>query len=182
LIKSYSIEGKTVKFIIPRKGEDFECFCDLEDLDKVLEFPWNVIYRKNIDGYYVSHTHYISIINGKVKAKTYLLHKYIMNTENNKNIAVNHIIAKDTLNNKRENLRVSKYEDNSKNRKGKNSNNTSGYRNVSLDKKSNEWCVQLQINKKNTCLKRFPYEQLHEAGAYAKEMREYYYGKFAGND
>jgi hypothetical protein len=35
------------------------------------------------------------------------------------------------------------------------------------------------VNNKNTYLKRFKKNQLKEAGKYAKEMREIYYGEFA---
>lgn len=42
------------------------------------------------------------------------------------------------------------------------------------------WLVQLQVNGKNACLGKFPKEQLEEAAKFAKEMREKYYGDFAG--
>jgi hypothetical protein len=42
--------------------------------------------------------------------------------------------------------------------------------------------VQLQINGKNTILGKFPYEQLEEAGAFAEQMRQKYYGEYAGRN
>ena len=66
------------------------------------------------------------------------------------------------------------------NRKGKNINNTSGYRNVYWDKKMQKWAVQLQINKKGVVLGTFPKNKLEEAGKFAEEMRQKYYGEFAG--
>lgn len=86
----------------------------------------------------------------------------------------------DTLNNRKSNLRIVIDSNNSKNRKSKNSNNTSGYRNVSWSKSCNKWIVQMQINKKNTVLGKF--DNVHEAGRFAEEMRKKYYGEFAGRD
>lgn len=79
-------------------------------------------------------------------------------------------------------LRIIEQGNNLKNRKGRNSNNKSGYRNVSWKKSENVWVVQLQINKKNTVLGKFPKDQLEEAGKFAEQMRQKYYGKFAGNN
>jgi hypothetical protein len=74
-------------------------------------------------------------------------------------------------------------DNNTKHRKGANKNNTSTHRNVSLDKRRNEWMVQLQDkNGENRCWKRFPYEQLEEAAKYAEFKRQELYGKFAGRD
>ena len=51
-----------------------------------------------------------------------------------------------------------------------------------MEKSENVWVVQLQINKKNTVLGKFPKDQLEEAGKFAEQMRQKYYGKFAGNN
>jgi hypothetical protein len=42
--------------------------------------------------------------------------------------------------------------------------------------------VQLQVNGKNTHLGRFKKDQLEEAGKFAEEMRQKYYGVFAGSN
>jgi len=42
--------------------------------------------------------------------------------------------------------------------------------------------VQIQVNGKNTRLKNFPEDQVDEAGKYAEEMREKYYGNFKGRN
>ena len=44
------------------------------------------------------------------------------------------------------------------------------------------WIVQLSINKKNTCLGKFEYDELDKAGQFAEEMRQKYYGEFAGKN
>ena len=96
------------------------------------------------------------------------------------NSTENHIdhINHNTLDDRKSNLRELTVEQNSRYREGKNKNNKSGYRNVSWD--GYKWVVQLQVNGKNTCLGRFPKDQLEEAGKFAEEMRKKYYGKYAG--
>jgi len=84
-----------------------------------------------------------------------------------------------TLDNRLENLRISKRKDNSKNRNKLNNNNKSGYRNVCMIE--GYWRIQLQRDDKNY---RFPekFTNVHEAGKFAEEMRQKYYGKFAGKN
>lgn len=69
---------------------------------------------------------------------------------------------------------------NTKHRKGKNSNNVSGYRNVTYMKniKKKPYHVVLMIRGKRTTLGKF--SDVHEAGQFAEEMRQKYYGEFAG--
>ena len=92
---------------------------------------------------------------------------------------VDHING-DTFDNRKSNLRIVADSNNSKNRKSKNSNNTSGYRNVSWSKRDRKWVVQMQIDKKHKTLGRF--DDVHEAGKFAEEMRKNYYGEFAGKN
>ena len=40
----------------------------------------------------------------------------------------------------------------------------------------------VQINKKNTVHGKFSYEELEQAGKFAEEMRQKYYGEFAGGN
>lgn len=84
--------------------------------------------------------------------------------------------------NRKENLRFISVSNNSRNRKTKNRNNKSGYRNVCWDKRSKKWVVQLQVNGRNKPLKRFNEDQLEEAGKCAEKMRKELYGEFAGGN
>lgn len=95
----------------------------------------------------------------------------------NEKCQIDHI-NHNTLDNRKENLRMVKQDENLKHRKGKNSNNTSGYRNVSWNKYYEKYVVQLQVNGKNTIFGYF--DDVHEAGRIAKEKRKEIYGKFAG--
>jgi hypothetical protein len=83
-----------------------------------------------------------------------------------------------TLDNRKDNLRLVNRSKNAKHRNGKNKNNKSGYRNVFWNKAKNKWEVHLQIDKKGKLLGSF--KDVHEAGKFAEEMREKYYGKFKG--
>lgn len=177
----YIIENGIVIFTITRRnGDIFKVKMDENQLYRIdkLNLKIHVSWHKEIDGYYAELCNYLGTINTKAQYETLLLHRLV--TDATDKDYVDHIEAKETLDNTLANLRVSRNEENTKNRKSKNSNNTSGYRNVSLNKESNEWMVQLQIEGKNTCLKTFPFDQLEEAGKFAEDKRKEIYGKFAG--
>ena len=169
-------ENNIAKIELRRKnGENFWTIIDLDDLDRVLEYPytWYAKYQYLNKGYYVYASEYIP---EKQRCRSIFLHQFIVNANGK---TVDHING-DTFDNRKSNLRIVEYSNNSKNRKCRNSNNTSGYRNVSWNKKENKWVVQLQINKKNKVLGRF--DDVHEAGKFAEEMRVKYYGEFAGQN
>ena len=118
------------------------------------------------------------MVDGKPKYKPILLHRFIMNAK--KNESVDHEKNK-SLDNRKSKLRISTQKQNSCNRRGKNSNNTSGHRNISLNKRTNEWMVQLQDHGKNRRWN-FPFDKLEEAVKFAEEKRKELYGEFAGRD
>lgn len=157
------------------KGENLWAIIDLEDLDRVLNIPytWFAKYDEDIDSFYAVTSWYYPELK---RAKPVHLHQFIMNANGKIVDHENH----DTLDDRKENLRVIADSNNSRNRKSRNSNNKSGYRNVCWSNSENKWIVQLQINKKNTCLGKFEYDELDKAGQFAEEMRQKYYGEFAG--
>lgn len=169
-------ENNIVKLELHRRNaESFWTTIDLEDLDRVLEYPytWYAKYQYLNKGYYV----YASEYNPETKrSKSIFLHQFIMDANGK---AVDHING-DTFDNRKINLRIAEDSDNSKNRKSKNSNNTSGYRNVSWNKKDKKWVVQMQIDKKHKTLGSF--DDVHEAGKFAEEMRQKYYKEFCGKN
>ena len=178
------IEEITEIYVTKRNGEKYTVLIDTEDLSKLIElgYRWHLFYDPVTEDHYVHTTYYrkdengdyLKDENGKRLAQTgVLLHSIIMNTRN----IVDHIDHK-SLDNRKSQLRVTEHVYNTKNRKSKNSNNKSGHRNVSWN--GSGWSVQIQIEGKNTTLKRFKRHQLEEAGVYAKKMREKYYGEFAG--
>lgn len=117
---------------------------------------------------------------GKTNMNTFL-NVFILNPDGNPEICVDHI-HHDTLDNRKVNLRSTETIYNTKNRKSRNSNNTTGYRNVIYNKtyKKKPYHVQLQVNGKNKVLGRF--DDVDEAGEFAKQMREKYYGEFKGKN
>ena len=160
------------------KGENFWVTIDLEVLERVLRFPytWYAKYSSTVGKYYAATSEYRPEIQ---KARTILLHQFIMGVEGTtREVNVDHR-NHDTLDDRKENLRVTNVTENCMNRKLSKA-NKSGYRNVSWSKNENAWIVQLQVNGKNTVLGTFPKDQLEEAGKFAKKMREKYYGEFAG--
>lgn len=150
---------------------------DTDDLDMLIKMnsSWNATWSYHTNSYYVVSTEYIGYTEGKSNNKTNCLQRVIMHAKGKEVVDhKNH----DGLDNRKDNLRITSNENNTKHKNGKNKNNTSGYRNVS--KIGKKWCVQMQVDGKNTCLKKFDLDKLEEAGAYAEEMRNFYYGEFQG--
>ena len=176
----YLIKGNAVHIELRRRNqESLWAIIDIDDLKKVVEFDytWHAEWKKDINGYYASATKHLGIIDGKQKSKSVYLHKFILNDESR--IDIDHI-NHNTLDNRKENLRMSKVFENSRCRKGKNINNQTGYRNVSYIKRDREhpYWVQLSVEGKGRVFGKF--SDVDEAGAYAEEMRQKYYGEFAG--
>ena len=155
------------------KLENLWTIIDLEDLERVINFPytWFAKYNHTNDEYYVVASEYHPELK---RSSPVFLHQFIMNANGE---PVDHE-NNDSLDNRKSNLRIVLGRNNSLNRKGRNSNNTSGYRNVSWN--GHGWSVQIQIDGKSTCLGRFPKDQLEEAAKFAEDMRQKYYGEFAG--
>jgi len=174
----YEVRGDITIFFIKRQnGEVFEVLIDTEDLERLkkLNSSWHVAWSSSINDYYISRTEYLGCTDTKSNNKTNYLHRYITSATENEVVDHENHNSRD---NRKENLRVTSNENNTKHKKGKNKNNTSGYRNVS---KVGKWyLVQMQIDGKNTLLKKFPLDKVDEAGYYAELMREKYYGKFQG--
>jgi hypothetical protein len=86
---------------------------------------------------------------------------------------VDHIIPKNTLDNRKCNLRVVTKRSNTVNRKGANKNNKTGVRNVSYIESEGLYYVQFQIKGKNTLFGKFA--NLEDAKKCAEENREKVY-------
>jgi hypothetical protein len=169
-------ENGIAKIELRRKMEEnLWATISLKDLERVLNFPytWSPSWNDRTKTYYCHTIDYSCHPYKKIA-----LQVFIANPKDN-TAKVDHI-NHDTLDNRRENLRVIEQNQNLKNRNGKNSNNKSGYRNVAYIKadKKTPYHVQLMVNGKNTLLEKF--SDVNEAGAYAEKMREKYYGEFAG--
>ena len=158
---------------------ELESYIDLEDLDKLIKWDisWNAVWAENVQNYYLKATEYLGTINGKAKYKIHCLHRYVVDADSGTKVDHRN---NNTLDNRKNNLRVTNNDKNTKNRKSKNSNNKSGFRNVFWSTRDEVWKVTLQINGKQKCFGRFKFENVNEAGILAEEMRQKYYGEFAG--
>jgi DUF971 family protein len=170
----YVINGDTTTiYIINRNGMIKECLISTIDLPKLIELNqcWYSYWGRTTKSYYFQTILKIKK-DGKIKTTTLDLHRFLLCTDE----YVDHI-NHNTLDNRRENLRVATSSQNCRNRKSRNINNKTGYRNVSFDGK--RYIVQLQIDGKNKCLGKF--DDVHEAGKFAEQKRNEVYGEFAGS-
>ena len=162
----------TEKLIIesPTHGT-FTVLYDSEDKDKVLAHTWRVSPRKNESFFYVM-TH-VRKPNGKPSGL--YLHRLLTNAK--KGEVVDHING-NRLDNRKENLNVGTSRRNNQN-KGKQKNNTSGYKGVCYIKKSKDmagehskpWYAQLQHKRKHVYIGRFATKE-EAARAYDAKARE----------
>jgi len=116
--------------------------------------------------------------NGKPKYHLVRLHKYILGIDRyDKSVFVDHI-NHDTLDNRRENLRIVQAGNNSANRKGANSNSSTGVRNVSYI--GGKYLVQIM---KNGIRNKWDFgkDQFDEACEFAEQKRKEIFGEYAGN-
>lgn len=175
----YIIEGDIVTILTnKRNGETFKILVDKSDLQKLIDLNnhWNLTWARNIHGYYAKHSITFLNENKQRKQTTIMMHRFLMDAKEEDVIDhINH----NGLDNRKCNLRATKEKLNLTHRKTKNSNNKSGYRNVCWANVEKRWIVQLQINGENTRLGLF--DDVHEAGKFAEEMRIKYYGEFAGS-
>jgi hypothetical protein len=129
-------------------------------------------YHPKTRGYYLFSTVYKGTIDGKAKYKTVLFHRIIMNVTETKQV-VDHL-NHNTLDNRKNNLRIVTIDENNRNRRGANRNTSTGVRNVSYSKADNKYIIQLQVNGKNTVFGRF--DSLEEATKLANIKRKEIYG------
>lgn len=162
-------------YLSKRNGEQFTCLIDLEDLDKFINHKYRWYPNINHAGHYICSTIYLGMIDGKFRNKRIYLHRFLINCPHEYH--VDHF-NNNTLDNRKNNLRVTENKFNIRHRKSKNTNNTSGYRNVSWNKDINKWVIQLQVDGTNKVLGTF--DNLDNAGKFAEEMRKKYYKDYAG--
>lgn len=170
----YKIDGNTVIIYFKEKNlGDLHTLVSIESLDKLLKFnvSWHGAMRYRDNRCYVKCTEYLGIVDGKPRYRTLYLHRFLTDCHN-KELVVDHI-NHNMLDNRLENLRITTQKENSRNRTKENYNGTTGVRNVSYSKKTNQYLVQFQVNGKNKCLGKF--QSLDEAEKLAVKLREELY-------
>jgi hypothetical protein len=179
---NYTIQDDiTIIHIENTKGEKFEAIIDTEELQllKELDLFWHIRYAPDNQSYYaMSGERYIDE-RGIKKGRSRYLHIEIMKQYSDlKGKHIDHI-NHNTLDNRKENLRVIEQKKNLSNRKGANSNNKTGVRNVCHVPR--EHCYRVQITKNYKRYKwDFPEDQFEEACKFAEEKRKEIFGEFAG--
>jgi len=162
-------------YIVNKKQERFTVLVDKEDLLRLIELDksWYVAWQKNIKSYYITRNIYDP---ESKKRRVIYLHDWIYDFPTNK--VVDHI-NHNPFDNRKENLRIANTFENLRNRQSKNSNNTSGYRNISWRPKIKLWLVQLMGNDKKRIRKYF--NNKNDAIKYTEQKRKEIYGDYSGN-
>ena len=167
---TFEIRGDKAIIFLPRKdGSVIETVIDVNDLNRVKEISgtWFAHWNIGTQSFYV-----VANITKNGKHGIERLHRWITNPLKREH--VDHI-DHDTLNNTRSNLRNVSSSVNAQNRKGLQSNNTSGYRGVCWDKSRNKWVAYVVVNQKNIFLGRFRTAKV--ANMAAIKGREKYHGQ-----
>ena len=175
----YEIKGDTIFIkIVNRKKEIYYSKVSLCDLEKLLSFnvKWHLFYSKTTKGNYGSCSEYLGYVDGKPKYKTHYLHRFLL--EADKNTYIDHINY-DTLDNQRENLRITTMSQNNKHIKGVNENSTTGVRNLSWDSSRELYITQFQIEGKNKIYGQFNKNEFEEAVKFTEALRIKLYKEFA---
>lgn len=168
MINQYKTVGETTEIYLSRKdGTELSTFIDTADLELV-----NTITEEWYPAGEGNRTYILGkekkVIDGKTKTMLINIHRTIMNAK--KGYHVDHI-DHDTLNNRRCNLRELTASENAQNRV-KQSNNKSGVRGVSWNKRYGKWSVNIGMNKK--VIKFGYFDDLKEAEKVAIEARKKY--------
>lgn len=119
------------------KYGDFDIYIDSEDIERCKNHKWAINYNKSINNFYC--------ICRRMNDKKIYLHRYIMDFPENK--VIDHI-NRNTLDNRKCNLRICTQKINNTNRSPVNKNNTSGYANIYFYKKYNKYKVAFKHNYK----------------------------------
>ena len=135
-----------------------EFYFDLDDFYKIKDYRW----AERPDGYLISMT----------TGENIRMHRLIMNVK--RDFVVDHI-NHNTLDNRKENLRICNQHENSKNCI-KHKNNTSGTSGVSLIKTSNRWRAYIYLNGKQINLG--VYKNINDATKARKDAEIKYFGEY----
>lgn len=132
---------------------------DIEDVDSCKKYKWSL----TKDGYVLTYK------NGKY----IYLHRLLLNAKEGE--YVDHINF-NTLDNKKNNLRVCTNAQNLQHRSKLTKINTSGYHGISFDKEKNKWQVEIQYNKHRKFVGYF--KEINDAIIARKEAEEKYFGEY----
>lgn len=125
----------------------------IDDIDSDLaKLKWQAHYSKTAKRFYARRCSHVGL---KVLRK--YMHRVILSRILGRELARSEIVDHkdlDTLNNRRENLRLANSAKNASNRP-KPSNNTSGYKGVTWSKKNKKWVAQIEVDDQHIYLGTF---------------------------
>lgn len=158
---------KIIPINIPNKLASMPCRMDDEDFEKVSSFRWHARSRKG------GKNRFYAAGRAKQDREKVYMHRIVMSPPPGKD--VDHING-DGLDNRRENLRVCTRSENLRNR-GKQANNTTGYKGVHFFKAARLFTASVQYDGKSFHLGYFK-TALEAAKAYDEAARKIH-GEFA---
>lgn len=167
------VDNYVIIRITNKKGETHQTYVDLDDLQKLIDlnYSWHLFWSKTTKSYYVKTSIRFTDDNNKRKGNTLYLHRLIL--PSSKEMYIDHI-NHDTLDNRKDNLRIVTNSENHANRENRpNINSTTGIRNVTYDNRNNKYMVQVWDGKKNIILGR--YKSLKKAEEIANKNRCKFY-------
>lgn len=150
---------------------------DDEDFERVSQYKWMA--RKDRYGFYAAKGLYKGKVNGKYKTNFTHMHRFLLKIED-PDMIVDHKNG-DTLDNRKENLRIATKQQNNRNITKTKSNNTSGYRGV-VERKDTagtaKWRVRIGVNGKKKNVGQ--YSTAEDAARAYDVAALAYFGEFCG--
>lgn len=163
----YEIRGNVTALFLTRKdGTILETIVDTEDLEKLNSFPgsWHAHYSPLTKTFYVGANDYST-----GRQRSIRLHRYLLDAS--QGLTVDHI-NRDTLDNRRSNLRLATYSQNKQNTSSKNPSSKSGVRGVTWNEGNQKWWARVRV--KGTTHYVGLFDTIGEADAAVKKARAKY--------
>lgn len=132
---------------------------DDEDFDRINQYKWCAYYSPNTRSFYSMRGY---------NNRNFYMHRFIINAQNGENVDhKNH----NTLDNRKENLRLCNNTTNQQNKRKTFNNKTIKYKGVHFNKYNNKWRVRISLNNKLIHLGYFNTEEI-AALAYNEKAKE----------
>ena len=147
--------------------QDQFALVDAEDYERLNQFKWNAVWCKRTQTYYAYRTSYVE------KKRTLLMHREVMNAQKGSNIDHEN---RDTLDNRRRNLRFATHGQNACNRT-KRRGSTGIFKGVSWHNATKKWQARICVDRKQKHLG--VYDTPEEAFEIYKKAAVELHGEFA---
>ena len=156
------VEDCGVVTITRKSGERVDVLLDLDDLTRLVKLNVSIhaVYSAKIDSYYIKL---------KQNGKNVYLHRWVMSVADRR-VYVDHR-NHNTMDNRKENLRLADNSANMHNRRGSQKNSKSGLLGVCWDASKRKWLSRIAVNGKEHFIGRF--DDKYEAhAAYMEKKKE----------